>query len=201
MFGDPVDNPKGWSIKTLEELGDFKNGLNYRKATGYTVKCLSVRDFKDRREISGVDVLSDISISVKPSREYLLRDGDIVFVRSNGNSNLTGRCLAVYPHGGKAVFSGFCIRFRLAEKQLNADYLLDFFKSESIRKAIQGRGPNIKNISQPILASLKVPLPPLSLQQEFADFAAEADKSQFALEQEVDALSAERDALLDRFLA
>ena len=201
MFGDPVDNPKGWSIKTLEELGDFKNGLNYRKATGYTVKCLSVRDFKDRRVISGVDVLSDISISVKPSREYLLRDGDIVFVRSNGNSNLTGRCLAVYPHGGKAVFSGFCIRFRLAEKQLNADYLLDFFKSESIRKAIQGRGPNIKNISQPILASLKVPLPPLSLQQEFADFAAEADKSQFALEQEVDALSAERDALLDRFLA
>ena len=201
MFGDPVDNPKGWSIKTLEELGDFKNGLNYRKATGYTVKCLSVRDFKDRRVIGGVDVLSDISISVKPSREYLLRDGDIVFVRSNGNSNLTGRCLAVYPHGGKAVFSGFCIRFRLAEKQLNADYLLDFFKSESIRKAIQGRGPNIKNISQPILASLKVPLPPLSLQQEFADFAAEADKSQFALEQEVDALSAERDALLDRFLA
>ena len=201
MFGDPVDNPKGWSIKTLEELGDFKNGLNYRKATGYTVKCLSVRDFKDRRVISGVDVLSDISISVKPSREYLLRDGDIIFVRSNGNSNLTGRCLAVYPHGGKAVFSGFCIRFRLAEKQLNADYLLDFFKSESIRKAIQGRGPNIKNISQPILASLKVPLPPLSLQQEFADFAAEADKSQFALEQEVDALSAERDALLDRFLA
>ena len=180
MFGDPVDNPKGWSIKTLEELGDFKNGLNYRKATGYTVKCLSVRDFKDRRVISGVDVLSDISISVKPSREYLLRDGDIIFVRSNGNSNLTGRCLAVYPHGGKAVFSGFCIRFRLAEKQLNADYLLDFFKSESIRKAIQGRGPNIKNISQPILASLKVPLPPLSLQQEFADFAAEADKSQFS---------------------
>lgn len=106
MFGDPVDNPKGWSIKTLEELGDFKNGLNYRKATGYTVKCLSVHDFKDRRVISGVDVLSDISISVKPSREYLLRDGDIVFVRSNGNSNLTGRCLAVYPHGGKAVFSG-----------------------------------------------------------------------------------------------
>ncbi|RHD33278.1 restriction endonuclease subunit S, partial [Collinsella sp. AM31-2AC] len=41
----------------------------------------------------------------------------------------------------------------------------------------------------------------LSLQQEFADFAAEADKSQFALEQEVDALSAERDALLNRFLA
>ena len=84
MFGDPVDNPKGWSIKTLEELGDFKNGLNYRKATGHTVKCLSVRDFKDRREISGVDVLSDISISVKPSREYLLRDGDIVLFARTG---------------------------------------------------------------------------------------------------------------------
>lgn len=48
---------------------------------------------------------------------------------------------------------------------------------------------------------MTVPLPPLELQQEFASFVAQVDKSQFALEQEVDALSAERDALLDRFLA
>ncbi|RGS99294.1 type I restriction endonuclease subunit S, partial [Collinsella sp. AF19-7AC] len=39
------------------------------------------------------------------------------------------------------------------------------------------------------------------LQRQFADFVTQVDKSQFALEQEVDALSAERDALLDRFLA
>ena len=201
MFGNPIDNPKNWPAKRLKELGSFKNGLNYRKATGYTVKCLNVRDFKNKRVIASTDILSDISICDKPSRDHFLQDGDIVFVRSNGNKQLVGRCLAVYPHETEVVFSGFCIRFRITGEQLNTGYLLDFFKCESIRKVIQGKGSNIQNVSQPVLAELLIPLPPLALQQEFADFAAEADKSQFALEQEVDALSAERDSLLNRFLA
>ena len=38
----------------------------------------------------------------------------------------------------------------------------------------------LKNINLKILSELKVILPPLSLQNEFADFVAQVDKSQFA---------------------
>ena len=62
-------------------------------------------------------------------------------------------------------------------------------------------GATREAITKEALKRMTVPLPPLELQQEFASFVAQVDKSQFALEQEVDALSAERDALLDRFLA
>lgn len=62
-------------------------------------------------------------------------------------------------------------------------------------------GATREAITKEDLKRMTVPLPPLELQQEFADFVAQVDKSQFALEQEVDALSAERDALLNRFLA
>ena len=62
-------------------------------------------------------------------------------------------------------------------------------------------GATREAITKEDLKRMTVPLPPLELQQEFADFVAQVDKSQFALEQEVDALSTERDALLDRFLA
>ena len=62
-------------------------------------------------------------------------------------------------------------------------------------------GATREAITKEALKRMTVPLPPLELQQEFASFVVQVDKSQFALEQEVDALSAERDALLDRFLA
>ena len=62
-------------------------------------------------------------------------------------------------------------------------------------------GATREAITKEALKRMTVPLPPLELQQEFASFVAQVDKSQFALEQEVDTLSAERDALLDRFLA
>ena len=95
----------------------------------------------------------------------------------------------VYPHGDKVTFSGFCIRFRPSNKQLESRYLLSYFKNNSIRRTLKGHGPNIQNISQPALARLGVPLPPLALQQEFAAFAAEVDKSRFDLERKAASLS------------
>ena len=77
--------------------------------------------------------------------------------------------------------------------------------SDSYQKLLlngsRAAGATREAITKEDLKRMTVPLPPLELQQEFADFVAQVDKSQFALEQEVDALSAERDALLDRFLA
>ena len=71
----------------------------------------------------------------------------------------------------------------------------------AIKSLAHGSAKSMSNISKSKLAKLLIPLPPLALQREFASFVSQVDKSQFALEQEVDALSAERDALLDRFLA
>lgn len=43
-----------------------------------------------------------------------------------------------------------------------------------------GRGANIQNLSQGLLSKVEIPLPPLELQQEFAAFASQVDKSGFA---------------------
>jgi type I restriction enzyme S subunit len=42
-----------------------------------------------------------------------------------------------------------------------------------------GRGANIKNLNQKIIGDLKVPVPPISLQREFASFVEQTDKSKF----------------------
>lgn len=102
-----------------------------------------------------------------------------------------------------AVFESNLMRFSISN-QAEPRYVAYALSRDDVHVQIEQRAKlavHQASINQADVSQLLIPLPPLSLQQEFADFAAEADKSQFALEQEVDALSAERDALLDRFLA
>ena len=182
MFGDPSINPKAFKTAGLLELGSAKNGLNYRsKDAGYKTLCLGVADFGDLWTFDDASALGTISINERPSEEYHLKDGDIVFVRSNGNKELVGRCLAVYPGKTEVVFSGFCIRVRLNDNRVCVPYLLALLKQESVRRQLFGRGANVQNLNQKLLGKIDVPLPPFSLQQEFADFAASVDKSKFKL--------------------
>ena len=45
-----------------------------------------------------------------------------------------------------------------------------------------GRGANIQNLNQQILSELKIPVPPLDLQNQFAAFVQQIDKSKFEIE-------------------
>ena len=115
MFGNPVENPFEWEVKPLGELGTLKNGVNFKSVeAGTEIRCLGVGDFKNRYQIRNMESISAVSLNGKPNANQLLRDGDIVFVRSNGNKQLVGRCLAVFPGDEDVTFSGFCIRFRNA---------------------------------------------------------------------------------------
>ena len=180
MFGDPVLNPLGWKTKPLLEMGTCKNGMNFHDGDeGIEINCLGVGDFKDLAMIDKTDELPTISLNEAPPKEYLLKNGDIVFVRSNGNKALVGRCLVVYPHDIPTTYSGFCIRYRLMTDELETQYLLRVLKTESIRKKMAGRGANIQNLNQQILASLIIPIPPKDLQQQFAAFVERIDKSKY----------------------
>lgn len=196
MFGDPALNPKGWSTQNLKALGELKNGINFKSVdNGFEIKCLGVGDFKGRYAIKDMSLVSDVSLSGEPNANQLLQDGDVIFVRSNGNKALVGRCLAIFPGGEKVTFSGFCIRFRNASEELELNYLLNCLKTDSMRKAMTGRGASIQNLSQSLLSKLEVPLPPLALQQDFAAFASQVDKSRFIAQRQIEKLQMLYDSL------
>ncbi len=170
MFGDPVTNPKGLVMMKLSKLGNFKNGLNFGSGdSGYKIKCLGVGDFKSRIRIDSSQ-LSFIDIKDKPLKDYFLKIGDIVFVRSNGNRALVGRCLTVFTNDENVTFSGFCIRLRPNEN-VSSLYLTNMFQINSFKMKMLGggRGANIQNINQQILGNLDVPVPSLELQNQFAE--------------------------------
>ena len=182
IFGDPVRNPKGWKIVQFLDLGECKNGMNFHaKDSGVTIHCLGVGDFGTLSRIENTAMLPMISLNEMPSQEYLLQDEDIVFVRSNGNKDLVGRCIIVYPQNIPTTFSGFCIRYRKKSHDVNIVYLLYMLKIDSVRRLMAGRGINITNLSQQVMKKISVPLPPLDIQERFAAFVEQSDKSKFEL--------------------
>ncbi len=78
--------------------------------------------------------------------------------------------MIVYPNDEKVTFSGFSIRYRATGDEINLIYLVHLFREPNFKKAMlqNGRGANISNISQQLLEALKIPIPPIELQQEFA---------------------------------
>ena len=135
-FGDPLENPKRWNVGMLSEYATFKNGLNFTPAdNGNKIKCLGVGDFKSNRFINAEN-LQEINIVETISEEYLLKDGDIILVRSNGNKALIGRSIMYVSDNSLVTFSGFCIRCRYNREILAPLFLSYYLSCGAIRKYI-----------------------------------------------------------------
>jgi type I restriction enzyme S subunit len=175
MFGDPVTNPKGWDKISMSDFGTFKNGLNFgRGESGNSLYCLGIGDFKSLDRIEDVTALSKVELNKLPTEDYFLKNDDLVFVRSNGNKALVGRCITMHPGEEKVTFSGFCIRYRIENSKLDANFLNLCLRIPSMKNEMLqgGQGANIQNINQKLLASLSIPLPPIEHQKRFSDLVS-----------------------------
>lgn len=193
MFGDPVRNEKGWKIDSLGSYGSFKNGLNFGKGeSGVTVRYLGVGDFKSKSALDDFDSLGFIELNELPAADYFLHDGDLLFVRSNGNRELVGRCMAVYPGTERVTYSGFCIRYRITDVSLLATYVAHLFRSAAFRRVLfqGGQGANIQNINQQILSGLPIPIPDEGLQNQFAVIVEKVEALKFRYQQSLTDLEA-----------
>ncbi|MGL6210726.1 MAG: N-6 DNA methylase [Paracoccaceae bacterium] len=161
----PID-PE-WPVLPMGEIADFKNGLNFtRSENGETLRIVGVSDFQANWLVPS-ETLSSVQLDAPVGPDYLLQPGDVVFVRSNGNPDLVGRSMLVPDDIGRASFSGFTIRARFDTGRVKPRYLAHFFKTPVFADHMKttGQGANIRNLSQGILADLKVPLPDLEAQQ------------------------------------
>ena len=177
MFGDPVENEMGWEVKKLGEMSELKNGLNFSKVeNGHLIKFLGVSDFQNKKNISS-DALGYISLLENVSEDCFLKTDDIVFVRSNGNKELIGRCVKLTIKE-PTTYSGFCIRCRITDEMIDKEFIACLMKIPTIRQLMtnSGRGCNISNLNQKILSSIPIICPQIELQQLFAQRIEQIEK-------------------------
>jgi type I restriction enzyme S subunit len=171
MFGDPANNPKGWEIV---ELGEVIHELRY----GTSVKCTSMpnggipvlRIPNIVRGLIELDGLKFSKLSDPDLTRYGLKDGDLLFVRTNGNREYVGRCAVFHEKGGPYAFASYLIRARLQQKRLNPDFvavLLSFSASRNQLFLRARTSAGQYNINTEGIRSIKIVVPPLSLQEKF----------------------------------
>jgi len=167
-----------WPTKRLSELAEFKNGVNYNKSSfGKGIKVVGVSDFQNYTK-PRYDELDQINPEGIVTERNILHDGDIVFVRSNGNRELIGRSLFIEQPPEEVTHSAFTIRLRFNTRDVHPKFYAYCFRTPIIRQGLtaSGGGTNISNLNQDILNSLEVPFPPLPVQQRIAGILSAYDE-------------------------
>ena len=165
-----------WREYKIEDIATLSNGINFGK-TAYSkgIKLIGVSDFKDRM-YPDYDSLQEVNAKVVRTSDYL-NYGDIVFVRSNGNKELVGRCMMVNKDT-PVTYSGFCIKLRLNDTTaFNPVFLTYLCKTQQFRKNMAGTavGANIQNLSQSRLGGCIVNIPDITTQHRIATILSRYD--------------------------
>jgi len=162
-----IDINPNWEMVPLGSIGSFKNGLNYTKDDkGNSIKIVGVGDFKNYLSPQ-IEQLENVVIGEQLRDEILLQENDLVFVRSNGNKELVGRCMIIPQINEPITYTGFSIRLRFTNMNCLPIFYCYLFRTDFFRSILTGKdGANISNINQEILKEIQVPIISIDEQKE-----------------------------------
>ena len=187
MFGDPFLNEMGWEKLTIQKvlIGKPSNGY-FVKRDDYiengNVKILGVADIVNRM-FSKTDNLPSTNVTSKDIEKYKVNYGDLLFCRSSLVAEGIGKASIVSKHTEENIlFECHVIRLQLDLKKCIPEFIQMLTESHYFRNQIlkHAKTSTMTTISQDGILKSEIILPPLALQNQFADFVAEVDKSQLA---------------------
>ena len=189
LFGNPVLNDKGWEQKTLADIASKigsgatpKGGKEAYRENGIAlVRSMNVHngrfEYKDLAHISDeqAEKLNNVT----------LEENDVLL-------NITGASVArscVVPSEilPARVNQHVCIircKECIVPEFLNKLFINDNY--QVLLRRMAGAGATREAITKQQVESLRVIMPPLEIQQRFADFVARTDKSKVAVQKSLD---------------
>ena len=201
MFGDPETNSKGWAEISLSEklnvLGGYAFKSDQFEETG-GIPVLRIGNINSGyfKPVNMVYWKEDRSLE-----RYAMYPGDLVM-------SLTGTV-------GKDDYGNVCILGNAYEmyylNQRNAKlelkdgldkyYLAELLKFSQVKKKLTGisRGVRQANISNKDILNLGAPIPPMELQQQFANFVEQIAKSKATVQKALDETQLLFDSLMQQY--
>lgn len=173
MFGDPISNEKGWEVRKLGECFPYmKNGANIKQERGAEgipitrIETLSGGVFnRDRLGYANI-------LSVGKYDKNVLNDCDILMSHINSKAYI-GRAVVYHKAQGETIIHGMNLLRLIADRTLISPVFAEqFFKTDFFKEqiaSIRKDAVNQSSVATGDLKALKVVLPPLDLQNEFAE--------------------------------
>lgn len=91
--------------------------------------------------------------------------------------------------------------FLCNSKKLNPIYLYILLRNNTVFLNSKGSGTTFKELSKSVIEKIKIPLPPLTLQNDFADFVQQIDKSKFAVQKSLEKAETLYKSLMQEYFA
>jgi type I restriction enzyme S subunit len=172
--------PATWEVISFGDVARFKNGINFsREQRGKGILTIDVLNMYGERIDVNLEKLYRVNVSkLKSASEYLLKQGDILFVRSSLKREGVGWASLFGGSNEPVSFCGFIIRARLLSNNISPGFLTYFLRTAFARNQLIAGSEQvaITNINQGLLKNLKVPVPPFQEQQEIAHVLSTVDK-------------------------
>ena len=179
MFGDPIQNPKGWEVVTIGDIvtevryGTSKPAVEGGKYPYLRMNNLTADGHLDLNDLKYIDIPDD------EIEKCVVRKGDVLFNRTN-SIELVGKT-AVFDLPEDMIIAGYIIRVRLTEKML-PEVLSQYMNLEALKGILRGMAKgavNQANINAQELQSIKVYIPEMELQKQFVIMKEQIYKSKF----------------------
>ena len=201
MFGDPEENPFNWEkILLAKVIINANNGMARRgndKDGNIVMRLVELQD-------GYIDYSNPNRIILKDNekKRYLLKDNDFLFARVNGNPDNVGRCAVFHDIGEDVYHNDHIIRVHFDEELLNGTFASALFNSDYGKKQLKSQiktSAGQYTVSQDGIGAIATILPPAKLQNQFADFVQQVDKSKLAVQKSLEKTQQLFDSLMQEY--
>ena len=199
MFGDVIRNSKAWQMRVFEDVAASRLGkmLDAKQQTGkYSYPYLA--NFNVQWFRFNIENLNQMDFDEDERAEFELKDGDLL-VCEGGE---IGRCAVWHNEIQPCFFQKALHRVRCNRQIIHPDYLAWWFKYNCDHDgftAIAGSKATIAHLPGIKLKQLQVAVPPIELQEQFATFVAQTDKSKLAIQKSLQKLETLKKALMQKY--
>lgn len=199
MFGDVIRNSKAWQMRVFEDVAASRLGkmLDAKQQTGkYSYPYLA--NFNVQWFRFNIENLNQMDFDEDDRAEFELKDGDLL-VCEGGE---IGRCAVWHNEIQPCFFQKALHRVRCNRQIIHPDYLAWWFKYNCDYDgftAIAGSKATIAHLPGIKLKQLQVAVPPIELQEQFATFVEQTDKSKLAIQKSLDKLEILKKALMQKY--
>lgn len=199
LFGDIIHNSKGWQIRIFSEIASSRLGkmLDAKQQTGKNrypyLANFNVQWFK-----FNLDSINEMDFDEADRVEFELRDGDLL-VCEGGE---IGRCAVWHNELQPCFFQKALHRVRCDLQIIHPYYLAWWFKYSCDHDgfaSIAGAKATIAHLPGVKLKQLQVAVPPMKLQEQFAAFVEQTDKSKLAIQQSLNKLELLKKSLMQKY--
>ena len=199
MFGDVIRNSKSWEIRVLADIASSRLGkmLDTKQQTG---ECSYpyLANFNVQWFRFNTENLNQMDFNEEDRIEFELQTGDLL-VCEGGE---IGRCAVWHNEIQPCFFQKALHRVRCNRQIVHPDYLGWWFKYNCDHDGfatIAGAKATIAHLPGVKLKQLRVAIPPLELQEQFAAFVNQTDKSKVAVQKALDEAQLLFDSLMQKY--